>query len=330
MSLFNSRLMPRGLLAACAGAMLIACAPAPVKTFDEGQSVAFGRVVVIKDGERIENMQGISHDFTSGAVILLRPGQKKADLITLAGNGEFYWDLAPGDYSLVAFQYFSGGARHSIGLNTDFAVPPATSVYVGDLVVQLEDGRYGFGIADSFEEMRASLATAHPGHPPAVTSDLMQFEPPIGHFSAVRGVCASAWGIECESHQYGVKPLDPVHRRGEYTEVASLTPTLRWSGSTRPDVHYDLIVRRAVSCDSMVLLTEGLPGDIVYYREDLATNSHTLEEPLEPDSNYLWSVRFREGDVVSQWSSGGHFAFFIIGFSGSSGEWFRFCTPAAG
>jgi hypothetical protein len=310
----------------CVSSFFSACTPA-VRSFDEGQSVAFGQVEVIADDKKVENLQGIG-DVTGAGLVLLRPGEEKAEYIALSGDGEFYWDLGPGRYSIVAFQYLSKGGRRSINLGARFTVPATpTSVYVGDLVVLLNDFYQSVGMADRYEDALLRLASAYPDHPAATAKDLVQFEPPVGTYSAVRAPCAPEWGIECDTHQYGVKPIRPAHRTGDYTVTDSLTPTFEWSPSRRPEVHYDLIIRKSVSCRGTVLFREGLPGEVVVYKENLTTPFYTAEEPLSPGTNYIWSVRFREGDVVSRWSSTGHFTFFIVGYSSSVGDWFRFCTP---
>jgi hypothetical protein len=286
-------------------------------------------VEVIADDKKVDNLQGIG-DVTGAGVVLLRPGEDQAEYIALSGDGEFYWDLGAGEYSLIAFQFLSGGGRRSIDLGAKFTVPAApASVYVGDVIVVLKGYSHSVGVADRYDAALTRLDAAYPDHPASTVNNLVQFEPPLGHYSAMLAPCAPEWGVDCDSNQYGVKPVRPIHRTGEYTAIESLRPTFEWSPSTRPEVHYDLVVRQAVSCRGTVLFREGLRGDVVLYEEDLSDPWFTVEEPLAPDTQYVWSVRFRQGDVVSRWSSTGHFAFFVVGFSSSIGDWFRFCTPPA-
>jgi hypothetical protein len=306
--------------------LLTAGCATTVRTLDEGHSVAFGRVELYYDGEKVENLQGMG-DATGVGVVLVRPGQEKAEYVPIAGSGEFYWEVGAGEYQLVSFQFFAMGSRRNIHVGGKFTIPASpTSVYVGDLIVMAQKFHQSVGIADRFDESLARLGEAYPGHPAAIVSHPLQPEAPIGEFAAVRPACEPAWGVDCEKYQYGVKPISPEHRANSYTMVDSLTPTFRWSGSSRADVHYDLVVRKSLACSGMVLFKEGLPGDIVLYVEDLREPHYTPSEPLDADTNYIWSVRFRDGDLVSDWSSTGHFSFFVVAYSWSLGDWFRFCT----
>jgi hypothetical protein len=317
------------------GIVLAGCAISipTVKTFEAGQSVAFGTVEVVSAGKKIEDLWDGTVDARIFSVILLRPGQDKADQITLARSGEFYWDVGPGEYTLVALQFIgTGGSTRNLHLGMKFRIPEApTSVCIGNLLVLIDGYRHAIGTADRCDEAMARLPTAYPGHPVATTRDLIIPEPPLGNVSAVRSACAPEWGgADCKSSQHGVKPLTPEHQSGRFAVVQTLTPTFAWSPSSRTEVHYDLVIRKSVACRDAVTFKEGLIGDVVAYRENLSEPTHRLDEPLEPGTNYIWSVRFREGDVVSDWSSTGRFVFFVVGYSARSGDWFRFCTPPGG
>jgi len=41
----------------------------------------------------------------------------------------------------------------------------------------------------------------------------------------------------------------------------------------------------------------------------------------------MWSVRLRNGDTVSSWTTTSYFAFFIVGSARGSGQWYGFTTP---
>lgn len=103
---------------------------------------------------------------------------------------------------------------------------------------------------------------------------------------------------------YGIRPEYPKLQFNllggiVYVEVDSLQPELRWEVFPRPqddqadgeafssrvsDVSYELKIWRS---------DRGLPGDSVYSRQALPQPSHRLEEPLEPSTGYLWTVRAR-------------------------------------
>jgi hypothetical protein len=52
-----------------------------------------------------------------------------------------------------------------------------------------------------------------------------------------------------------------------------------------------------------------------------------LAAPLRADSRYYWTVRLRDGDRASTWSTYAYFDFFLIGLSADSNELFTFSTP---
>lgn len=310
--------------------LLAAGCATTVRTLDEGHSVAFGKVELFHDGEKVANLQGMGKA-TGAGVVLVRPGQEKAEYIPIAGSGEFYWEVRAGEYRLVSVQYLAAGSRRNIHIGGRFTVPAApTSVYVGDVIVMAQKFQDSVAIADRYDEALARLGDGYPQHPAATVSQLLQPEAPVGEFASVLPACEPAWGVDCERNQYGVKPISPEHHKGRYAVVDSLTPTFSWSGSSRADIHYDLVVRKSLTCSGMVLFKEGLPGDVVLYVENLDEPRYTPIEPLESDTNYIWSVRFREGDVVSDWSSTGQFSFYLVAYSWSQGDWFRFCTPGTG
>jgi hypothetical protein len=100
-------------------------------------------------------------------------------------------------------------------------------------------------------------------------------------------------------------------------QVDSLQPTLKWQGDVGVD-SYDVIIYTGVpkktdSESSYYNTPEKLqakrfgwfvPGKQVYYREAIRETSHHLEEPLQSDAVYVWSVRTRTGTTnVSGWST---------------------------
>ena len=101
----------------------------------------------------------------------------------------------------------------------------------------------------------------------------------------------------------GLKPEYPEMQwsswRGEIAlyEVDSLQPTLRWESFPRPrdlrndedeliaricNVIYDLKIWRAEDYYS---------GEIAYRRKGLSEPLHKIEEPLEPSTEYRWTIR---------------------------------------
>lgn len=44
-------------------------------------------------------------------------------------------------------------------------------------------------------------------------------------------------------------------------------------------------------------------AEVVYYREGIEESQHKIKDPLKPNTEYFWSVRFRSGERVSAWST---------------------------
>jgi hypothetical protein len=101
----------------------------------------------------------------------------------------------------------------------------------------------------------------------------------------------------------GLHPEYPPVEKGtfalfsDFVLVDSLQPTFRWQPFPRPedrsedksgrlnriqDVTYELRIWR---------LNPGKSGKLYYAREGLNLTHHKLEEPLEPSTKYLWSIR---------------------------------------
>ena len=124
----------------------------------------------------------------------------------------------------------------------------------------------------------------------------------------------------------GFKPLYPEARfiytvgsgnMRAWPEVESLQPTLQWESvpgrvedswfNKEPFIAADPERIRNVTYDVKVWRVKDLsPEKLVYERKRIKGTEHRLEEPLEPDSKYYWSVRARfefDGKPrVSEWS----------------------------
>jgi hypothetical protein len=79
----------------------------------------------------------------------------------------------------------------------------------------------------------------------------------------------------------------------------TLKPVFAWSPQQKPGLSYDLIICVAV------VNKDGfwVPGKTAYYREGLTKPTHALDQPLLPNTVYVWSVRSRSGKTTSKWSA---------------------------
>ena len=104
---------------------------------------------------------------------------------------------------------------------------------------------------------------------------------------------------------FGLAPTDPPVRRGwsgpdefAFVGVASLQPTLCWEGfppdRERPLDPTFLADVRDVVYDLRLGRDDGTAAPRVEYsRDGVSETCYRLEEPLEPRSRYLWTVRAR-------------------------------------
>jgi len=109
---------------------------------------------------------------------------------------------------------------------------------------------------------------------------------------------------------YRLRGLDSpnTRRHREFTpiRVGSLRPTGRWEHIPGESVTYDLRIWQSKEYPTAITSMPTVVGEVIYEREGLTENVHTLEEALEPDTVYTWSVRARfvkDGKVrVTEWS----------------------------
>jgi len=99
--------------------------------------------------------------------------------------------------------------------------------------------------------------------------------------------------------EYRIKGLRDLRFLGDRKRLESSRPTLRWETFSGENVTYDLRVWESkVGSRTQV-------GEVVYKRDGLTENAHTLETWLSPSTN-TWSIRARfvqDGKVrVTEWS----------------------------
>lgn len=127
------------------------------------------------------------------------------------------------------------------------------------------------------------------------------------------------------AHYKVAKPLDPdVGFPKWFTEVDTLNPTLIW----RPkfDGLADLYIfkgRKNGSCFN----TAQKGASLVYSRLGLAESSHFVEETLEPNQCYFWTVAPTGESDDEEMGEYWYFAFYGIGFAAYWDLLFRFETP---
>jgi hypothetical protein len=131
----------------------------------------------------------------------------------------------------------------------------------------------------------------------------------------------------CTSFQ-GIKPVYPEVGNPNFPkQVDSFQPTFRWEPYPDSHVTYDFIIHEGIKVESAWEGTKRSVGREVYYREGLAETEHRIEEALQPDTEYYWSVRIRRGDKVSKWSIYDYTLFLGTGYVEMDNYPFIFKTP---
>ena len=289
-------------------------------TAEAGYGRVFGRVVVIEDGK-----ERTHSTFFPEFRMRIRSSQTDAtQLVDVTGDGSFYWPLKPGEYVIQTLLHGTGKMR----LWAVFTAPePGRAAYIGDMRVFLDRGRFGVTFRDDYaaalKGLQARLAEAKLEPVKA----LMRPEV-VGSYKRMIGICAPIWGIECNRTYQGVEAIRPEGTNESYPTTSSLTPAFEWLPSKAEGVSYDLAIYQAdslVFLDPLNLHIER--GKLAHYAEALREPKYQLTVPLQPGRKYMWSVRLRNGDTVSSWTTTSYFAFFIVGSARGSGQWYGFTTP---
>jgi hypothetical protein len=328
------------LLGFASAVLLSACAGMPTGVADEeaatpaaGYGRVFGRLQYTEHGREVR--WGQAGFDTSALTLFVRSASTRAmQYMPIEGDGRFYWPLQPGEYVIIGYQIRRTNAAGVITtqtgrLMTAFSVPQAgQAVYVGDLRISADNAKYELTVldryADALEPNAARISAS--GFQPARL--LMRPERPIGSYRRQTAICAIEWAIDCDKTYRGVRPLQPVGTEDGFPLVQGLRPALEWKPSSRPGITYDVAIYESLSF--MFGLHGGvkeLRGTRVAYAEALQEPRYVPEAPLEPGKTYEWTVRLRDGETVSTWSSTRYSWTILVAWSSGSGRGFGFETP---
>ncbi len=321
---------------------LAACVtPLPnVVTAIPGQSIAFGKIDVLENGQPPKWTTGefAFIEITSGRfrILLIQEATSKLIHHDLENDGSVHWSLAPGKYLVAGFDWTDGSRNTSGQIRAHFTIPDGVpAVYFGTLALSLSSGRYGIEIRDEFDDAAAALAEKMSGFAGTPIKNLMELEEePTGGSRYTAHVCNKVWEVACGERYRGVTPLDPVVGQlsdviGHLTfpNVDNLHPTLKWSASDKAGVGYDVILYEAIQYETANGRVALLRGSIADYAENLRDAEYRPTNPLKPGTRYLWSVRLRKDDKISTWSTYRYDHFFVLGFSRANNLFFSFKTP---
>ena len=317
-------------LLATAACLLSACADIPVRPADEkaataaaGFGRAFGRVIYFENGKEFDWSSSIFA--TDSLTLYVRPvPEGQLQMMQIEGDGSFYWPLRAGDYVIVGYLKMRRqvtNQQRTGRLWTTFTVPrPGQAVYIGDLRIDTTNQGSRFEVADRYAE---ALPRVHDRLKDArieAVSGLMRIDGPIGRYTRVIPVCNKTWALACDGNFQGVEPLQPEGTAQGFPLATSLAPVLEWKPAGRAGVTYDVAIFESLTIPRM-------RGALMTYAEGLTAPRYTPATALPPGRKFEWSVRLRDGDTVSSWSSSSHFAFLIVAWSRGSGQGFGFTTP---
>jgi hypothetical protein len=206
------------------------------------------------------------------------------------------------------------------------------TIYIGHISVEISGSRSSVSFQDMEADARDEMRNKY-GDAESPAKHLLRRADRIGTYAGVRSVCDKAWGLLCSRELKGVAPVHPELWRGlggtTFSRIENFSPTLKWQPAGTPGVSYDVAVWEAASyrLPQDLMITSYIPGHLAHYEENVVGTELVLAKPLKPKTKYFWSVRGRYGDVVSSWSSAGHYTNLIVSRSWSSGSMFAFETP---
>jgi hypothetical protein len=315
------------LLAACG-----ATAPVDEKTASEkpGFARVFGTVRYIEDGK--EAKWGSVFPSTDSLTLFVRPAPGgEMQYVDVPADGLFFWPVQAGEYTIVGFQL----ARRSAGTFTRtprvmarFSVPQAAqALYIGELAVETRGGAIRMQVVDRYESALSQATERIQAAKASPAKSLMKLEPPPGRFERQTSICAPSWAMGCDSDYQGVRPVKPEGTERTYVLVSDRTPTLEWKPSTKPGTTYDVAIYESLEFTySLWGAVRGLQGSLVAYAEALPEPRY-VPPALDSGKRYLWSVRLRDAETVSTWSTTSYSFFIVIAARRASGQYFGFETP---
>lgn len=309
--------------------VVVACGEMPVlpaaeesATVEAGYGRAFGRVVYVENGKQREWRWG-----EELAIFIRSLPAGPLQRMAIKGDGHFFWPLPAGDYVIAGYSVL--GPPRSGRLWLSFSVPrPGQGVYIGDLRIETTRARYHFSVEDRYADALAKVESRLSAAKQAPVKLPMT---PVVEQETVKNVwsiCAERSGVTCDKNVQGVEPVQPPGTATSFATVASLTPLLEWKPSSKEGFTYDVAVYESLSLAGNVPGALRIRGTRVAYAEGLRETRYQLSTPLAPNTRYEWSVRLRDGENVSTWTTTSYFAFFVVGWAAGSGQWFGLDTPA--
>ena len=314
-----------------ASLLLWGCAAPPtmkdVEQVVADSSIVFGSVEVYEDGKQQEwgsRFFGYDHFYLT----ILPSGTNEAITYKLDKEGKFFWTLPAGEYMLLGYIWDTDTGQRTGRIGATFRSPDAgANAYIGSIVLRGNIVYLVPSFEDKFDELAALFDERFLDRSGAAVKQLMEESKSVGNFQALRGPCNESWQIGCSKRFRGVTPISPDVTASGFPVANDLTPEFRWKGCPNSEVSYDLIIYEAEAyAVGGAMVPSYMRGHVVAFAEDLKEPRWKPETPLKPDTRYIWSVRLREGQTVSGWSTQSHSTFLLVYASWGHGQWFQFKT----
>lgn len=289
--------------------------------------IAFGSAEVWVDGEQ-ETWGTKWTGHNNFYLIVLPADSNEAFSYKLDDDGVFYWELEPGEYTVIGYNWQHLQTTKKGHIGRSFVVPESGGdVYLG--TIRFSGNKFILlpTLEDSFDKISGLYDAKFPTRKGTAVKLLLKPARQVGSFANIRAPCHDEWKIECDKRFDGVTPISPAVSQSGFPEESSLTPEFRWKGCSRSDVSYDLVVYEAATYSiGGALIPLYMRGNVVVYEEGLTEPRWQPSVPFRPGTRYIWSVRLRDGDTVSAWSTQSHSTFLLIYASSGWGQWFQFKT----
>jgi len=311
--------------------LLGGCATAPVmqdiETLPADTGLVFGSAEIYVDDKKLDlgfSWSGENHFY----LLILPPDSSVATTYEVTDEGTFYWPLPPGEYLLLGYRWQQAGTARSGDIRASFTVPEiGTDAYIGSLEFRGTEYALKPNLLDRYDRQKAIHDGRFPERRETTIESLMQPPAPPGKYAAMLPACDERFAIECGERFRGITPTSPEVTTSGFPKVSTLQPEFTWQGSADAGIHYDLVLYEAATYTINQVTDFYARGRLAAYVEDIAATSWRPAKPLKPSTRYFWSVRSRDGDVVSGWSTQSYFAFAIVAWSSGYGQWFQFQTP---
>ncbi len=153
-----------------------------IETVPGQEALVFGRVKVVENGESLEEWDSSLFSVSSFAIHILPEASPEpiSYFYYLGEDGSFYWPLSAGGYTITDFNWtvFTGVIRSDQRvIFAQFVVPEETPlVYIGTLIIHLEEGRHTMGIEDEYDQALQVVKQRFPEIRGPVTKRLMELK----------------------------------------------------------------------------------------------------------------------------------------------------------